>query len=200
MRIEIGKDENAWVNAAWTWIHEEVMPGQRVFIPAGGTPQLLYRRWTVEPTSLLRSLSLMQLDEILSGPMRGEFKKFLQTELPDYEDQIEWIDGADKVADVSILGVGINGHVAFHEPGLPKSFGGGCVRLSEETMGYLGLKEPTWGVTYGVATFLKSKKILVLARGEKKRSIIQRALKSKDLPISWILEHPAVTLITDFAV
>ena len=72
------------------------------------------------------------------------------------------------------------------------------VLLSDEIQKYLELQQPTWGITYGVATFLRAKKILVLARGEKKRQVLLRAIRERNLPISWILEHPQVTLITDF--
>lgn len=196
MRTLIGKDENEWVKLAWTWVHEEIAPGQKVFVPAGGTPQPLYRRWTAEPTSLLRSLQLLQIDEIISGPQNGHFKQFFQQELPSYK--VEWIDRAESVADVSILGVGVNGHVAFHEPGLPRDFRAGCVRLSDETRSYLQLKEPTWGLTYGVGSFMRSKKILVLVKGAHKQTVMRRALQKCDLPISWMLDHPDVTVLADF--
>jgi len=199
MRVLVGKDENEWVKMAWTWVHEEISPGQRVFIPAGGTPQPLYRRWTAEPTQLLRSLRLMQVDEIISGPQKGHFKQFFKDELPGYLSQMEWIDRADNMADASILGVGVNGHVAFHEPGLPRNFCGGCVRLTDETRSYLHLQEPTWGLTYGVSTFARSKKILVMVKGARKQQIMKRALDKGGLPISWILDHPNVTVISDFA-
>lgn len=198
MRVQIGKDERDWIDQAWTWLHTEIREGERVFMPAGGTPQALYKRCVAEPTKLLKSLKMLQLDEIISGPLKGNFRQFLEKELTPYVSQIEWIKNADSVADVAILGVGINGHVAFHEPFLPKNFGSGCVILSPEIQNYLELKETTWGLTYGVDTFLKAKKILVLARGEKKKAILQKAIKDRNLPISWILEHPNCTLITDF--
>lgn len=198
MRVLIGKDENAWVKAAWTWVHDEVKPGQRVFVPAGGTPQALYRRWTAEPTSLLKSLSLIQIDEIVSGPQQGHFKQFFEQELPGYLPQMEWIDRADGAADVAILGVGVNGHVAFHEPGLPRTFNAGCVKLSDETRSYLQLDMPTWGLTYGVGAFSKCSKVLVLVHGARKQAIMKRALQKRDLPISWMLDHPDVTVISDF--
>lgn len=198
MQLQIGKDEKNWVDLAWQWLHTEIKPGQSVFMPAGGTPQALYRRCTQEPTELLRSLKMLQLDEIITGPLKGCFRKFLETELAPFKSQMQWITNGDQTADVSILGVGINGHVAFHEPFLPKGFRSGCVMLSDEIQRYLELKDPTWGLTYGVDTFLRSKKILVLARGEKKRKILTQAIRDGNLPISWILEHPNVTLITDF--
>lgn len=198
MRLIVGKDEIDWVNHSWTWIHEEIDHGQRVFVPAGGTPTPLYRRWTAEPTALLKSLMLMQLDEIISGPKKGEFRQFFHAELEPYLAQMEWITDCTGVADVAILGVGVNGHVAFHEPGLPRHFAGGCVPLTQETRNYLGLTEPTWGLTYGVATFLRAKKILVMVKGEKKHAIMKKAVAEKSLPIAWILEHPEVTVVSDF--
>lgn len=198
MRVLVGKDESEWIKYSWTWIHDELKPGQRVFVPAGGTPTPLYRRWVAEPTSLLRSLRLMQLDEIISGPRKGEFRQFFHDELEAYLTQMEWISNADGWAEAAILGVGVNGHVAFHEPGLPRNFCGGCVRLTKETQSYLGLNEPTWGLTYGVDLFLKAQKILVIVKGEKKHAIMNRAVTKKDVPISWILEHPNVTVVSDF--
>ncbi len=198
MRIEIGKDENDWVDRIWTWVHSQVKPQARVFVPAGGTPTPLYRQWVKKPSEHLKSLSLIQIDDILNGPQRGTFKQFFAAEMAPYLDQFEWIDRADRAADVAILGVGVNGHVAFHEPGLPRQFYSGCVPLSSETKAYLNLTEPTWGITYGAASFLQCQKILVLARGERKKKIMQQAALDKSLPIGWIMEHRDVTLISDF--
>lgn len=200
MRKQIGKDERTWTDLAWTWLHTEVSMGDRLFLPAGNTPLPLYRRCIAEPTPLLKSLRMMQIDEIISGPMKGFFRQFLEKEMAPFIRQMEWVDSGSSYADVAILGVGINGHVAFHEPFLPKGFTSGCVLLSSEIQDYLELRDPTWGLTYGVNTFLRAKKILVLARGERKRKILNQALRDGNLPISWILEHPNVTLITDFEI
>ncbi len=200
MRVMIGKDEIEWVKHSWTWIHDEIQKGQRVFIPAGGTPKPLYRRWTAEPTALLKSLRLMQLDEIMTGSHKGEFRRFFQSELEVFLPQMEWISNCDGLADAAILGVGVNGHVAFHEPGLPRNFWGGCVPLSPETRRYLNLTEPTWGLTYGVEAFMRAKKILVMVKGENKHAIMSQAVNRKDLPISWILTHPNVTVVSDFEI
>jgi len=194
----IGKEQSDWVGAAWHWLHTEIKPGQRVFIPAGGTPTQLYRRLVREPSTLWKTLRLIQLDEIISGPKAGIFRRFFETELAPFQSQMEWIDRADQRADIAILGVGVNGHVAFHEPGLPRDFTSGCVRLAPETRSYLELQDPTWGLTYGVGTFLQAEKILVLAQGPAKKEVLKRALRDRNLPISWIMEHPKVTLISDF--
>ncbi len=200
MRLQICKDESEWLDASWDWLHSEVKTSQRLFVPAGGTPSPLFRRWSEHPSSFLHSLQLVQIDEILHGHKSGIFRQFLETELAPFHSQMEFISNADRGADAAILGVGINGHVAFHEPGLPRDFTGGCVRLSAETLDYLHLQDPTWGVTYGVGSFLRCERILVLAKGERKRRILKLALGGAELPISWILEHPKVTLITDFEI
>lgn len=198
MRLVVCKDDSDWVQAGWDWLHQDVKTGQRLFVPAGGTPTPLYRRFRQDPSSLLRSLTLVQIDEILTGPKRGTFRRFFETEMNPFLAQIEMIEDADRPADAAILGVGVNGHVAFHEPQLPRHFNGGCVRLSCETLEYLHLEDPTWGVTYGVGAFIKSKSILVMAKGENKARVLRRALKGDALPITWILDHPNVTLVTNF--
>lgn len=200
MQTLVGKDDSDWVRQAWTWIQNEIEPGQRVFVPAGGTPTKLYRRLCEEPTPLWRSLRLVQIDDIVSGPKKGLFRKYFEEELAPFTAQMEWITDADAAADVAILGVGVNGHVAFHEPSLPRHFTSGCVRLSQETLNYLELADPTWGLTYGVGAFVKAKKILVLAQGEAKQKVLRRALEKRDLPVSWILEHPRVTLVSNFQI
>ncbi len=197
MQTEIGKDESDWVSLAWTWVNDNVGPGSSVYVPAGNTPRPLYQRWVSEPTKLLQSLKLLQIDDVLTGPKQGLFRQFFKTELPSFVGQFEWIDQADQVADIAILGVGLNGHVAFHEPGVDRQFFSGCIPLSNQTRVSLKLEEETWGVTYGVAAFLRCKKILVLARGPEKKAILSRAKTDQSLPIAWILQHPEVTVITD---
>lgn len=188
-----------WVNVAWEWMHTEVQPRARVFVPAGGTPQAIYQSWRDRKSDLLPSLKLIQIDDIVTGPKRGLFKRFLLEELPHMAGQLEFIDRGDATADIALLGVGVNGHVAFHEPDLPEDFYSGCVPLTEMTKRYLELLEPTWGVTYGASAFLQSKKILVLAKGEKKREILREALTQKScLPVAQVLRHSRATLVTDF--
>jgi 6-phosphogluconolactonase/glucosamine-6-phosphate isomerase/deaminase len=37
-----------------------------------------------------------------------------------------------------------------------------------------------------------------MAKGENKARVLRRALKGDALPITWILDHPNVTLVTNF--
>lgn len=198
MRVLVGKDENEWTDLVWTWFHAELRSHDRVFIPSGRTALPFYHRAVREPSALLRALNFLQLDEILTGPLKGSFREFFEREMAPFISQFEWVTDAGRGCDACVLGVGINGHVAFHEPGLPRDFSGGCVRLSAETEKYLGVTPPTWAVTYGVRNFEQAKKVLILARGDAKKKVLEQALRDGDLPVSWMLKHPNVTLITDF--
>jgi 6-phosphogluconolactonase/glucosamine-6-phosphate isomerase/deaminase len=201
MRVLVGKDDNEWTQLVWTWFHEQLKPRDRVFMPAGGTALPFYKMASRKPDSLLKNLKYLQLDEILTGPMRGNFQKFFRENMFPFIPQFEWIQdppNPEPRADAAVLGVGINGHVAFHEPGQPRDFFAGRVQLNPETMDYLNLKDRTSAVTYGAAAFENCPKILLLARGKKKRSILEKARKEGNLPVSWIMSHANVTLISDF--
>ena len=62
------------------------------------------------------------------------FEHFLRSTLPSFVEQIKWVSQRNfKQADAAILGLGLNGHIAFHEPELPETFSWGEVKLSEQT-------------------------------------------------------------------
>ncbi len=183
------------------WLARHIAEGARsVFLPAGKTPEKLYALWEKERPKFLEGATLKQIDDVLTGPQAGVFKKFFEEHLPSYTGQFEWIDRADGGADVAILGLGLNGHIAFHEPSLPTNFYGGCVELTEITRRTLGLGEPTWGLTYGASTFMQCRSILMIASGESKRDVVARLSQaSPTLPASVLLEHRDFTLLIDGA-
>lgn len=201
MVIKICKDEHQWTLEAVRWLEANLdkYHPKKVFLPAGNTPIPLYRAMEERPLKQLQGVKLLQVDEVLTGPKAGTFKAFFESHLPSFTDQFEWIEDATSIAELSILGVGLNGHVAFHEPGLPANFSAGCLKLTPTTCEVLGVNGPTWGVSYGAETFMRSQAILVLVRGENKRSILKQALQPGSvLPAAEIFKHPRVTLITDF--
>ena len=127
--------------------------------------------------------------------------------LPSYKDQFVWIDaevGAGdfeanrQVADLAILGLGINGHVAFHEPFVPAEFTFGCVALAKGTCDSLGIPEGTWGVTYGLGHFLEAKKIAIIATGRSKALMVTKILaRDRSIPAGWMMDHDDFTLVAD---
>ena len=59
---------------------------------------------------------------------------------------------------------------------------------------------PNTALTMGIASILSAKKIVLLAFGEKKRSALQEIVKGQkttDYPITSLLDHPDVTIVTD---
>lgn len=138
-----------------------------------------------------------------------------QTHLPDgtaeepevecrrYEEMIREAGGID----LQVLGIGVNGHIGFNEPGTPFSSETQVVQLAESTRQANQIhfedpeQVPTHAITMGMATILRSRGILLLASGAKKAPVIQRLLTeaeiTPDLPASILRSHEDVTLIAD---
>lgn len=115
----------------------------------------------------------------------GEVKDF-RKECGNYEKKII----ANRI-DLQILGIGVNGHVGFNEPGSDLKSKTRLVRLTH-------LKGK--GLTIGISTILKSKKIILLASGEKKAKAIQGLVKgkiSKYCPASFLRKHKNILVIID---
>jgi glucosamine-6-phosphate deaminase len=172
-----------------------------VFLPAGNTPIKLYERWEKLKPVEFKGLRLLQIDDVLSGPKAGMFKQFFEDHLPSFREQFDWIESTpetDRGADLSLLGLGLNGHVAFHEPGMPMDFFCGCLKLSEITERNLELAPATWGISYGIGAFIKSKSIAMMVNGAGKRDVLQRLLNGdRSLPAAGLMAHPDFTIFAD---
>lgn len=170
-----------------------------VFLPAGGTPTRLYEFWETQKPAYLAGARLLQIDDVLTGSQTGVFRRYFETHLPSYRSQLVPITGADEQAHVAILGFGLNGHVAFHEPGIDPAFYSGCVRLSEESRSALALEDGTWGVTYGLGAFQLAKSVLLMVAGEKKLAMFRRFLNESDtFPATHLKRHGDLTVLVDF--
>ena len=158
MELKICKDSDELTLETSSWCQKKIAltGAQSIYLPAGGTPIPLYRQWTASPPEFLRSLQLIQIDDILTGNKAGLFKQFFIQHLPKEKDHFRWIGKNYDQADLAILGLGLNGHIAFHEPELPKNFYSGCVLLSPKTCETLSVPKDTWGISYGASAFLKN--------------------------------------------
>lgn len=178
---EIAQKANHWLR---TKVSEH--SAESIFVPAGQTPLLLYQKWELARKSnsndikWMKPLVLRQVDEIVSGPKQFEFRKFFETNLPSFTKQFRWIEAIERPSDLAILGFGRNGHVAFHEPGIPHPFFGGHVRLTSETQRSLGLNDLTWALTYGAETFVQSRAVLLMVQGAGKGEAFQNFLAQQD--------------------
>jgi len=98
---------------------------------------------------------------------------------------------------LAMLGIGMNGHIGFNEPGVSGDFEGGQILLSDTslTVGqkYFDKKyNLKYGVTLGIKTLVEAKKVILIASGEKKADIVNCSLKASDdpkLPASYLSNH-----------
>lgn len=194
------KDLNELTQKAHLWLEHEVARHhvQSVFLPAGRTPQSLYQKWEQEQPAFLKGLRLVQIDDILTGAKRGEFRQFFADALPTYQNQFEWIENTKepRIADVAILGFGKNGHVAFHEPAIHPSMDIACVHLSATTCQQLQIEADSWGISYGLHQFNKAKALLLMIVGSGKREAYEAFLKKDSLiSASHLIGHPQLTVL-----
>lgn len=109
---------------------------------------------------------------------------------------------AEGPIDLCVLGIGLNGHIAFNDPADELQSGVHLAKLSEASMAHPMVKDldnkPQYGYTLGIADILQSKTILLVIHGEHKKEIFERLLKSKistQLPASFLWLHNMLTAI-----
>lgn len=111
-------------------------------------------------------------------------------------------------ADIQILGIGGNGHIAFNEPYTKYDTVTHIATLTSRTrsdnaegFGNPALV-PGYALTMGIAEILSAKKILMLASGEGKAEAIYNMLQGRDdtsCPAAALRKHPDVTVVLDEA-
>jgi glucosamine-6-phosphate deaminase len=110
--------------------------------------------------------------------------------------------------DLAILGLGLNGHVGFNEPGTSSSAGTRVVDLSHETLAsnaeYWSQEHevPRQGITVGLGTLVESRQILLLVSGAHKSAILKRALEgpiTDEVPASHLRSAADLIVIADYA-
>lgn len=119
-----------------------------------------------------------------------------------YEKKIEEHGGID----FQLLGIGRNGHIGFNEPGSHFSSGTRLITLDHITRydaaeEFDGLSNvPRKAITIGVGTILKAKRIVLLAWGERKASLIKQAVEgpvTEFVPASYLQAHKNVSFVLD---
>ncbi|WP_057914491.1 glucosamine-6-phosphate deaminase [Peribacillus muralis] len=126
----------------------------------------------------------------------------LQGECQIYDELIENLGGID----LQILGIGVNGHIGFNEPGTSFSSTTNVVELTPSTRGknacyFNNLSEvPSDAVTMGISTIMKSKQIVLLVSGMQKAHILYKLLSepiNEQIPASILKQHDNVIIIAD---
>lgn len=206
-------------------------------LPAGSTPLATYaelaRRHREHGLSF-RGVVVFGLDEYLglSSSHPRTFRRFFQRELfeplgipaenvrvleadlhpgqieahcRDYERAIQGVGGLD----LALLGLGLNGHLAFNEPGSPGDSRTRRVELHATTREHAapsfgGLEAvPLEAVTMGLGTLREARAVRVVATGASKREALDAALGCRrptpEHPASWLADHPDLRVWCDAA-
>ena len=106
--------------------------------------------------------------------------------------------------DLCVLGLGMNGHLAFNEPAEYLQPNCHVAKLSAVSLQHAMASEmdikPTYGLTLGIADILSSKKIIILINGEQKKSMVKKFLSKKitsSVPASFLWLHPNVICLIE---
>ncbi|WP_182199699.1 glucosamine-6-phosphate deaminase [Paraliobacillus salinarum] len=128
----------------------------------------------------------------------------LQVACDNYEAKIKDAGGVD----LQLLGIGLNGHIGFNEPGTPFEQETHVVDLAPSTREanarfFDSIDEvPTKAITMGIKTIMQSEQIVLLISGEKKADALYQLAEgpiTEDFPASILREHPNVIIIADKA-
>lgn len=192
-------------------------------LPTGNSPLGCYKflgDWSKQKKIDWSQTKCFALDEYVDADESITFQHFLQTNLYQYtnlQDQNKFnpsaCDDYDTLIesqgglDLTILGLGANGHIAFNEPGTPLESWTHSIWLTESTrkanQSYFAATTtvPYRAVTMGIRTILNSRKLILIASGAHKKDILEQALLGAvdpNIPASYLSLHPHVTVLTDF--
>ncbi|MBL7472394.1 glucosamine-6-phosphate deaminase [Robertkochia sediminum] len=119
-----------------------------------------------------------------------------------YENKIKACGGLD----FQLLGIGRTGHIGFNEPGSHFNSRTRMVTLdhltrSDAAPAFLGIENvPKKAITMGIRTVLEARRVVLLAWGQNKAEIIQKAVEgpvTPQVPSTYLQEHHNTTFVMD---
>ncbi len=108
--------------------------------------------------------------------------------------------------DLQLLGIGLDGHIGFNEPGAAFELGTHCVDLTRSTIEanarfFANADEvPRQAYTMGIKTIMQAHKVLMVVSGADKAAIVKEAFfgpVTPQVPASILQMHPDFTLVGD---
>ena len=205
-------------------------PTLRLGLAAGNTPTPLYARLMDAYKKGLVSFAEVEffaLDEFIGlGPQHpSSFAHYFQTHFFSQIDadpkKIHLLNGANpnglkacqelekRIADsggidLQILGLGLNGHIGFNEPGSPVDSVTRVVNLTAvsrqaNAARFKSVEDvPVRALTMGISTIMKAKEILLLAVGAEKAPAVENCFKRAPTlkwPASVLQKHKATQIL-----
>lgn len=151
-----------------------------------------YARFMYE--ELLRHINIKIENTHVADGLTKEPEKFCKW----YEEEIKKAGGID----LQLLGIGGDGHWAFNEPGSSLQSRTRVEPLAKQTLddnyelfykkaGFPREDMPRFAITMGIGTILDARNILMIANGEKKASVLAKALEG---PITSQITSSAIQL------
>ena len=232
MRVIIDSSENIAKLAAQQYVDLiAAKPNAIIGGATGSTPLPLYAelvRLNKEGKISFKNVKSFNLDEYvgLDGSHDQSYRYFMDnnlfnyididkknTRVPDginteiaaeYDKEIQAAGGID----LQLLGIGVDGHIGFNEPGTPWDSITHVVELEQNTREvnsrfFKSIDEvPTHAVTMGIKTVMNARSIIMIATGESKAEIIAKAINgpiTEAVPASILQLHPFVTVYVDHA-
>ena len=122
----------------------------------------------------------------------------------EYENKIAAYGGLD----LQLLGIGRTGHIGFNEPGSGMLSRTRLITLDHITIidaasDFFGQENvPRKAITMGVGTIMEAKRVILMAWGEGKASIIKKTVEgeiSDSVPATYIQKHPNASVVLDEA-
>jgi 6-phosphogluconolactonase len=194
----------------------------RIALSGGQTPFPLYERLSLDPSIDWSTIELYQTDERyvnksdqnsnqnqiskaigIDGLRELRSKNFFNVEYPlelaasDYSDIIDSLDGV--LFDVTVLGVGSDGHFASLFPGGEYLKHNEAKAIFTKAPKYLEVKDR---LSLTLESILSSDLIVVLLTGEKKKNVVTEILEGKlpasEFPAKFLLAHPNLHIFQSF--
>jgi glucosamine-6-phosphate deaminase len=106
---------------------------------------------------------------------------------------------------LSVLGIGLNGHLGFNEDGVDFNLDAHITPLSHTTKKVMGKyfdrqHDLAYGITQGLRQIMAAKWVILIASGANKKDILARAFHGpvdRSVPASVLQGHPACFVVTD---
>ena len=208
-------------------------PTPVIALPTGRTAMPLYARIAEQRAAGgwdLSSARVFNLDELLLAPAAGgephpaSFRAFMlehageriglssaRWEMPDPaadpSSECRRYDRALADAaplDLAVLGIGVDGHVAYNLPGAPHS-GTHVVAVPDAVADTLAIAEterPLRAITIGLGPLRGARRLLLMATGGSKARAVQALVQGREdaqWPASLLRRHPAFDVVLDHA-
>jgi glucosamine-6-phosphate isomerase len=157
------------------------------------------------PGSCYYFLQQSLFDPLAVNPVNIHFFDAMASDLPAECDKINTIIQQHQAIDLMLVGIGINGHIGFNEPGIDPALQAHVIELDQITQ-QVGQKYFTAattlqkGITLGMAQFLQSRMAVLIASGTKKAGIVKKAIGepvSTTVPASYIQAHKNAWVLLD---